>query len=95
MGILKFLGKCAEAIALVILIVSELLEFLALPAFFVVIGILCQLPVSYYYITIGGYLVILALIQLLLWWLEKKLQRHFDALLTNKLQRITKRLQEK
>ena len=85
MGILKFLSKCIGVIALVVLVIWDLIEFLALPAIFVVIGIFNQMPAAYYWITIGGYLALFALLQLLMWLLEKKLDKHFDALLTNKL----------
>ena len=85
MGILKFFGKCIGAVVLVILVIWDLVEFLAVPALFVAIGLFCQMPAAYYWITIGGYLALFALLQLLMWLLEKKLDKHFDALLTNKL----------
>lgn len=89
MKILKFLGNCLG----VLLILWDIGEFLIIPALFVVLGIFCELPAAYYWITIGGYLALFALFQLLLWWLEKKLGKHFDALLTHKAEKISHRFQ--
>lgn len=77
--------KFLETLLGVLLILWEIGEFLAIPAIFVVIGIFCEMPAAYYWITIGGYLAMFAVLQLLMWILEKTLGKRFEALLTNKL----------
>lgn len=78
---MKFLEKILGGL----LILWDIGEFLLIPAIFVALGIYCELPAAYYWITIGGYLAVFALLQLLMWILEKTLGKHFEALLTNKL----------
>lgn len=81
MKILKFLEKCLG----VLLILWDIGEFLIIPAIFVVLGIFCELPAGYYWITIGGYFAVFAILQVLMWILEKTLGKRFEALLSNKL----------
>lgn len=78
---MKFLKNLLAAA----LILWDIGEFLIVPAIFVALGIFCELPAAYYWITIGGYLAVFAVIQLLMWILEKTLGKHFEALLSNKL----------
>lgn len=78
---MKFLKNLLAAV----LILWDIGEFLIVPAIFVALGIFCELPAAYYWITIGGYLAVFAVIQLLMWILEKTLGKRFEALLSNKL----------
>lgn len=94
MKLLKFLGRCAAAILTAVMVIGEVLEFLALPAILMVIGIICDMPPAFYWVVILGYLAIFAAFQLLLWLLEKKLGKHFDALLTHRIEKIAKRLKK-
>ena len=87
MGILKFLGKCLGAVLGVFLIIWDILEFIALPAILVVIGMICQMPPAFYWIVILGYLAIFAALQLILWILEKTLGKRFDAFVVHKLEK--------
>ena len=59
-AVLRFLG----VIAAIIMVVWNLVEILAIPAFFALIGWLNDYPWQYYAATIGGFFVIAGIIQL-------------------------------
>lgn len=79
----NFLGN----IAYFGMILWELVELLALPVLFVVIGIVNDLSWKFYVITIGGYFLLIILIQIICHFvfkaLEKEYESFFDRLFTN------------
>lgn len=72
---MKGLFKFLDALAGVILILGNLLEILAFPALLVLVGLLNSYPWQYYALTIGGYFVIAAVLQLTLHLVFKKLEK--------------------
>lgn len=88
---MNILKKLLGAALGLILIIWEILEFIALPAVLVVIGMICEMPPAFYRIIILGYLAIFAALQLLLWVLEKTLGKRIDALVIHKLEKWLKK----
>lgn len=68
-------------------VIGTVLEYLALPALFVVVGLLNDFGWQYYAWTIGGYLVLVALAELIGALIGKMLGRAFELRLLRKLSR--------
>ena len=87
-GLWKFLN----IICAIISVVESLVEMLAIPAFFLIIGLLNQFPLPYYVVTIGGYLIFGIVIQIICHFVFKyfgkqhcsKLIRKFEKLFNQK-----------
>ena len=75
--LLKFLG----IIAAIIMVVWNLVEILAIPAFFALIGWLNNYPWQYYAATIGGFFVIAGVIQLICHFVFKRLEKKDESAL--------------
>lgn len=75
--LLKFLG----IIAAIIMVVWNLVEILAIPAFFALIGWLNNYPWQYYAATIGGFFVIAGVIQLICHFVFKRLEKKYESAL--------------
>lgn len=73
--------KALGAVFTFIMIIVELCEILALPALFVIIGLLNAFPWQYYAVTVGGYFFVGAIIQLICHFLFKKLERKYESTL--------------
>ena len=73
----------------------ELLEFLVIPALFVVIGLLCDLPWQYYAVSIGGYVALHVLIEILLFFIFKAVDQKYTPRIERKLERICDRFSKK
>lgn len=71
---------------------GELLEFLALPAIFAVIGAWQRLPWQYYAITIGGYFGLWLVGELLLRWIFHILGKQYSSRIARKFGKIAARL---
>ena len=82
-GLLRFIG----AIFTVITVIWDILEFLTIPAIFVVIGILNSFSWRYYVITMVGYVVIFALAELIAHSVSSKLDEKYTPLLVKKLEK--------
>ena len=68
-------------------VIGTVLEYLALPALFVVVGLLNEFGWQYYALTIGGYIVLVALAELIGALIGKMLGRAFEIRLLRKLRR--------
>ena len=82
-GLVRFIG----AIFTVITVIWDILEFLTIPAIFVVIGILNSFSWRYYVITMVGYVVIFALVELIAHLVSSKLDEKYTPLLVKKLEK--------
>ena len=82
-GFLKFIAT----ILTVIMAIWDIFEFLAIPALFVVIGILNSFSWRYYVITMVGYVVIFALAELIAHSVSIKLDEKYTPLLVKKLEK--------
>ena len=80
--LLNFIGS----ILYVVMIIWDVIEFLAIPALFIVIGLLNSFPWQYYASTIGGYFALFVIAEIIAQALDKKytpiikrkLEKHFD-----------------
>ena len=82
-GFLKFIAT----ILTVIMAICDIFEFLAIPALFVVIGLLNSYSWHYYVITIIAYVIIFALIELIAHSVSSKLDKKYTPRLVRKLEK--------
>ena len=54
-----------EVIATVVIVIWSIVEFLAIPALFIIIGMLNSFPWQYYAITIGGYMALFVIAEII------------------------------
>ena len=85
---MKKLGKALLNLVAILCFLWELVEFLLLPAFFLVIGLWQQMPWQYYAITIGGYFALFFLGQLLLHLIFKRLDKKYSSRFAKKMEKI-------
>ena len=78
---MKFLLKIFYFFLTIIYVVVELAEALALPAIFVVAGILNELPWQYYAATVGGYFLVCIIIQIVLHFVFKRFEKKYESAL--------------
>ena len=83
-GFLKFL----EIICSIIIAVWTLVEFLAIPAFLTVIGLLNDFPWQYYAISIGGYFILFIIIEIIAHFFFKAIDKKFTPFFERKLNQI-------
>ncbi len=83
-GFLKFLN----IIGYIIMVIWTLVEFLALPALFTVIGLLNNFPWQYYAISIGGYLILFIIIEIIAYFISKAFDKKFTPFLERKFNQI-------
>ena len=77
-------------IGLIIMTICDIAEFLAVPALLVIIGILNAFTWKYYVIAIGGYLVLFALIEVILYFIFKVLDKKYTPIIERKLEKFFK-----
>ena len=82
-GFLKFIAT----ILTVIMAIWDIFEFLAIPALFVVIGLLNSYSWRYYVITIIAYVIIFALIELIAHLVSSQLDEKYTPLIVKKLEK--------
>ena len=82
----KLLGFIAN-ILYIGMIIWEIIEFLALPVLFLIIGLMNLFPWQYYAITIGGYFGIFIIIELVLHFVFKALDKKYTPLIERKLEK--------
>ena len=68
---LNFLGIILTAF----MVICDIVEFLAVPAVFVVIGVLNSYSWQYYAIAVGGYFVLLVVVQIIMHFVFHKENR--------------------
>ena len=70
------------------MILWEVIEFLAIPALFVVIGLLNELPWQYYAISIGGYFALFIIIDIVLNLVFKALEKKYTPFIKRKIDKF-------
>lgn len=73
---MKSFFKFLDVIFTIIIVVWYAVEILAIPALFVVIGVLNNYPWQYYAITIGGFFLLFAIIDIVCYFYLKPLKRN-------------------
>ena len=84
----KTVLRILDVIAAIIMVVWNLVEILAIPAFFSFIGWLNNYPWQYYAATIGGFFVIAGVIQLVCHFLFKRLEKKYESVLVRFFSKI-------
>ncbi len=87
---MKVFTKLLEIVFTVFIVIHDMLELLALPILFLLVGIFNALPWQYYVITIGGYFVILAVIEIVLHFYFKHWERKYTPALGRLVNKIDK-----
>ena len=88
---LHFIG----VIGTIIMVIWDIVEFLAIPALFVIIGLLNSFSWQYYAITIGGYVVLLLLAELVAHFVFKALDKKYTPLIERKLEKYFNKFSNK
>ena len=82
----KLLGFIAN-ILYVGMVIWDIIEFLAIPALFLVIGLLNSFPWEYYAISIGGYFALFIILEIILHFVFKALDKKYTPLIKSKLEK--------
>ena len=90
----KFLNFVAN-ILYVGMVIWDIIEFLAIPALFLVIGLLNSFPWQYYAISIGGYFALFIILEIILHFIFKALDKKYTPLLERKLEKYFKKFSRK
>ena len=69
------------------MVIWDIIEFLALPAVFLVIGLLNSFPWQYYVISIGGYFALFIILEIILHFIFKALDKKYTPLIKRKLEK--------
>mgnify|MGYP003417960779 FL=1 len=80
---LKFL----DIIFTIIMIIWDIIEFLAVPALFIIIGLLNSFPWQYYVITIGGYFLLFIIFEIVAHFVFKALNKKYSPILERKFEK--------
>ena len=81
--LLNFIGN----ILYIGMIIFDVIEFLALPALFLIIGLINSFPWQYYAITIGGYFALFIVLEIILHFIFKALDKKYTPLIERKLEK--------
>ena len=71
----------------IIMIIWDLIEFLAVPAFFVIIGLFNSFSWQYYVITIGGYFLLFIIFEIVTHFVFKALDKKYTPILEKKFEK--------
>ena len=82
----KLLGFIAN-ILYVGMVIWDIIEFLAIPALFLVIGLLNSFPWQYYAISIGGYFALFIILEIILHFVFKALDKKYTPLIERKFEK--------
>ena len=88
---LHFIG----IIGTMIMMICDIAEFLAIPALFIVIGLLNSYSWLYYAITIGGYIVLFIVAEIIAHFVFKALDKKYTPLIERKLERYFNKFSNK
>ena len=77
------------------MILWDIIEFLALPALFLIIGLINSFPWQYYAITIGGYFALFIILEIVLHFIFKALDKKYTPLIERKLKKYFNKFSEK
>ena len=88
---LHFIG----IIGTMIMIICDIAEFLAIPALFIVIGLLNSYSWLYYAITIGGYIVLFIVAEIIAHFVFKALDKKYTPLIERKLEKYFNKFSNK
>lgn len=76
-------------------IIYDLIGFLALPALFLIIGLVNSYPWQYYAITVGGYFALSFVLDIILYFIFKALDIKYTPLIERKLEKYFNKFSKK
>lgn len=79
--ILNFIG----IIFYIGMVIWDIIEFLAIPVLFLIIGLTNSFPWQYYAITIGGYFALFIVLEIILHFIFKALDKKYTPFVERKL----------
>ena len=68
-------------------VIWDIIEFLAFPVLFLIIGLINSLPWQYYAIAIGGYFALFIILEIILHFVFKALDKKYTPLIERKLEK--------
>ena len=89
--LLNFIGN----ILYIGMIIFDVIAFLALPALFLIIGLMNSFPWQYYAITIGGYFALFIVLEIILHFIFKALDKKYTPLIERKLEKYFNKFSKK
>ena len=89
--LLNFIGN----ILYIGMIIFDVIGFLALPALFLIIGLMNSFPWQYYAITIGGYFALFIVLEMILHFIFKALDKKYTPLIERKLEKYFNKFSKK
>ena len=89
--LLNFIGN----ILYIGMIIWDVIGFLALPALFLIIGLMNSFPWQYYAITIGGYFALFIVLEIILHFIFKALDKKYTPLVERKLEKYLNKFSRK
>ena len=90
----KLLGFIAN-ILYIGMVIWDIIEFLALPALFLIIGLLNSFSWQYYAIAIGGYFALFIILEIVLHFIFKALDKKYTPLIERKLEKCFNKFSKK
>ncbi len=84
----KILGFIAN-ILYVGMVIGDIIEFLALPILFLILGLINSFPWQYYAITIGGYFALFIISEIISHFVFKALNKKYTPLIERKLEQYS------
>ena len=90
----KILGFIAN-ILYVGMVIWDIIEFLALPILFLVLGLINSFPWQYYAIAIGGYFALFIILEIILHFVFKALDKKYTPLIERKLKKYFNKFSKK
>ena len=77
------------------MVIWDIIEFLALPALFLVLGLINSFPWQYYAIAIGGYFALFIILEIILHFVFKALDKKYTPLIERKLEKYFNKFSKK
>jgi len=90
----KILGFIAN-ILYVGMVIWDIIEFLALPILFLILGLINSFPWQYYALTIGGYFVLFIILEIILHFIFRALDKKYTPLIERKLEKYFNKFSKK
>ena len=69
------------------MVIWDIIEFLAIPLLFLIIGLVKSFPWQYYAITIGGYFALFIVLEIILHFIFKAFDKKYTPLVERKLEK--------
>ena len=77
------------------MILWDIIEFLALPILFIVLGLINSFSWQYYAISIGGYFALFIILEIVLHFIFKALDKKYTPLIERKIEKYFNRFSKK